>query len=369
MKWISCGAVILTVSTVMLAPASPAATKKTTKKPTTTKQAVAPASTAVAASTVPQSGLDKLIAAAKKEGSLTLYSSNIEEKNTLISDTFSKQYGIKVDHVPRQSGSGLTDRYQAERKAGGSPADAFLNTGSLVLADLGAKGLLMKLDASNIPALKGYPASLLTPYSIVANVAQFTVCFNTSQLKASDLQNWYDVLLPKNGVKLLIPSMTPDAYWPTWDVIRTNRGIDFLKLVGDSKPRFVGAAAAGMQLLTSGEGGILFPCAPALLGPAKAAGAPVSSKDIYPVSGVEFQVALADSAPHPNAARLFANWLATTDGQIPFGQGGAGASPLLPDGDVSKALPPMPEAKGYITGDASKVKNYQEIVDALGFKG
>ena len=364
----------ITAGSLIFATGSPAATKKTTRKTTKTTAVAttAPAATVAPTTAAPTGAggdIDKLVAAAKKEGTLTIYSANTEDKNKAVADEFTKQYGIKVERVPRQSGNVLIDRYLAERKAGGSPADVLVNTTYLLFRDMSKNGTLAKIDANSVPALKTYPKAYYSDAFIIAGVAQFTVCYNTDKFKVGDLQRWPDALTPKNGAKVVIANPSIDTYWPSWDAIRKDQGIDFLKKVGDSKPIFPPTSPAGMQLLTSGEAGIFFPCPTSVAGPLKAAGAPIDWKDLYPVSGLEWHVGVTESAPHPNAARLFLNWLATIDGQTPFNNNFAGASPLRPDGDKSLGLGGMPDAKGFVDPDPSVVVNSKEFIDALGFKG
>jgi iron(III) transport system substrate-binding protein len=105
----------------------------------------------------------------------------------------------------------------------------------------------------------------------------------------------------------------------------------------------------------------LFPNIPANTEPLKAKGAPVDSYLVSPTIGVEQVGGVVAKGPHPNAARLFLNWLLTSDGQTSFAGFQHAASVLK---DVSGAIP-LPQ--GYKHPDwASYAANKTKILGLLG---
>src|SRR5207302_7025021 len=66
--------------------------------------------------------MQRLAAGAKKEGSLSLYTSRVAEDTTPLTDAFTRKYGIGVQ-VWRASNQDMIQRAVAESRAGRCPAD------------------------------------------------------------------------------------------------------------------------------------------------------------------------------------------------------------------------------------------------------
>jgi iron(III) transport system substrate-binding protein len=81
-------------------------------------------------------------------------------------------------------------------------------------------------------------------------------------------------------------------------------------------PRTYGSSVATIQALAAGEGSIALPTIEAAVMAFKVKGAPLEIMTPDATTGVEMQLILTARAraPHPNAARLFANYIMSREG-------------------------------------------------------
>lgn len=85
-------------------------------------------------------------------------------------------------------------------------------------------------------------------------------------------------------------------------------GDDFLTRLAALKPTLVDSGAVGAQQVAAYA--MSFPNYPSYTISLEESGEPIGVvKDLDPTQGLTTSVAVSGQAPHPNAARLFANWL------------------------------------------------------------
>ncbi|MBM2832266.1 MAG: Extracellular solute-binding protein, partial [Dehalococcoidia bacterium] len=102
------------------------------------------------------------------------------------------------------------------------------------------------------------------------------------------------------------------------------------EFVTNTRPRNMTGMTAPFQLLVAGE----FPLFPALAVGSFLRfyfmGAPVALVPLGQMPGNAFSIAIAKNAPHPNAARLWANFLTTPEAQLIISET-QGNPPLSPE--------------------------------------
>jgi iron(III) transport system substrate-binding protein len=80
--------------------------------------------------------------------------------------------------------------------------------------------------------------------------------------------------------------------------------------------QWVDGGAVAAQEVAAGAAPMSFPMYPSHTVALEAEGAPIEIvHDLDPTQGLTTTVALSADAPNPNAARVFANWLASEDGR------------------------------------------------------
>src|SRR5258708_19300318 len=120
---------------------------------------VAAATSAEVASYMGADRTEKLIAGAKKAGTVTVYTSANTEDMTVLADAFEKKYGVKV-RVWRASSEQVVQRGVTEARGGRFDADVF-ETGGAAMESLHREKLL---QGGKSPALGGLNPAALTPH-------------------------------------------------------------------------------------------------------------------------------------------------------------------------------------------------------------
>jgi spermidine/putrescine-binding protein len=92
----------------------------------------------------------KLVADARKVGTLNLYTSADPVTAQKLGDAFGKKYGIKVTFTRLTSGP-IAARYTAEAQAGNFPADVVLIGDPYFLATALSKGWVMPMNPTTVP--------------------------------------------------------------------------------------------------------------------------------------------------------------------------------------------------------------------------
>jgi ABC-type Fe3+ transport system substrate-binding protein len=304
--------------------------------------------TALAASTaLPAFAADQaLIDAAKKEGTVTWYTSAIIDQFVRpAANAFEAKYGIKVDYV-RASPPEMVLRVVNEARAGRMQTD--LVDGTTTAVDLRKQDLLEKW----IPAYK-LADRYVDPdgYWEACNEYVLTPGFNT-ELVPKDA-------IPKTWDDLLNPRWKGKMAWNSTPVASAGAGFVGLVLndLGDEKGRAYldklskqdvhGLKATGRQVLDqviAGEYAIALQIFNNHATISKAKGAPVDWIRMSPALAVNVTMAVTKNSPHPNAGKLLFDFIMSDEGQTIMAK--AGELPVAPN---VKPLEPelRPEIGGF----------------------
>jgi iron(III) transport system substrate-binding protein len=257
---------------------------------------------------------DKLLAAAKKEGGLTLYTSIAEKDIPPLREGFEKKYGIKLT-VWRAGSDKVLQRSLTETGAKRYEVDA-IHIGAPEMEALHREQILQpvtspifkNLIADAVPKHKDYASTMLTVW---------VQAYNTNLIKKADLPKSYEDLLdPKWKGKLGIEA--EDADW--FATVATGMGeAKGIKLFRDIAATNGISVRKGHSLLTNliaaGEvplGLTVYNYMPT--GVAKKGG-PIDSFVIEPAIARANAVGIARHAPHPASALLFYEYLISPEGQ------------------------------------------------------
>lgn len=307
--------------------------------------------------------LEALIKAAKGEGELTLYSATPDTQAKRIIDAFQAKYGLKVGLV-RLAGVSLRQRYVAEAEAGNIAADVMFTAGGAEIfgEECIRKGWAESITQAGIPAMRSgeYPAKHGRGSTAVVQITPWLIGYNTEKLKGAEVpRDWKDVVNPRFKGQIIIPDpRASDAYIDIWTLVADTYGPSVLTQIRALGPRFASAGAAGIQSLGAGEGAVMFPTTSANIMTVKAMGGPVDMVTPDKTTGVEMQVMLShrSKARHPNAARLFAHYVMSVEGNKVFNDEPAGVTMHDPSG-----LP-----RQYEAPKAGAISRRAEVLGLLG---
>jgi len=282
----------------------------------------------------------KVVAAAKKEGKVTLYNGTTFNTSREIAKQFEAAYGIQVDLVEARP-SEIHERVRTEQAAGRFIGDLRLS-GYTTGAPEQKLGFYQEHGPlPNIARLK--PAFVVNGTILQVTYSIWAIAVNTSLVKPEDEpKSWFDVLDPKWRGKILYSDPRVGGYGQVATTVFYDRfGPEFLDKLAAQKPTLFLNPPVAERQLAQGEYPLLVPFIVADL--VNLRGLPI--KSIMPKEGapyVSLSLAMLKNAPHPNAARLFMNFYLDDRAQRVFADSGSGtvtgvSSPKLPE-DVRALL-------------------------------
>jgi len=277
-----------------------------------------PAATAAAsASATGGKDMNVLIADAKKEGKLTLYSGDTEDVLKLEADLFKAKYGIQVDYV-RALTDPLLARIQAEFDSGANQADFFHASGEEVFS--AKPQLWMPLSKANIPDWDALPEISRGPNYMYLRDAPSVVNYNTKLVPADKApKTWMDMLDPMYKGHILVTDPNSSPTYMAWaqDMINTY-GVSYLEKLRAQEFKVAASGVPGAQQVAAGTAWISFPARPVHSAPLRAQGAPIAFNILGGANGAPIIAGVLAKAPHPNAALLFMHYLTSREFMTEF---------------------------------------------------
>jgi iron(III) transport system substrate-binding protein len=256
-----------------------------------------------------------LVAAAKKEGRLVYYSSEVDAINEAIANGFKKKYGIDVEWLRLASGP-LVARFVEEQHSGGSPADVLRTADGGVFVK--NPEWFLELTPELVPMLANYPESvyLENRRSVLTQYSTFVFTYNTNGVKEADLpKKWTDILDKRWKGRVVLSDPRQSISWVGWiDSMVKAHGIEFAHAVRDQQWDIIASAAPGAQQVAAGA---YYGSVPAFTGhatPVVRQGAPlkfVTPTDPFIVK--RDYIGILKGAKHPNAARLLLHYRLTRE--------------------------------------------------------
>ena len=253
-----------------------------------------------------------LVAAAKKEGSVTFYSSTNEDEQLPELALFTEATGIKADYI-RGGDAQLMSRIQVEGAAGKQLWDA-VNIPEVESMPKAAILAFVPPEAANLlPQARDPEHRWYGLYTIFHAPA-----YNTTKVKAADLPQRYEDFLkhPEWAGHVAIESTDRDWLAGLVGDYGAERGAKLIKdIVATLKPTIHRGHLAMARALGSGEYWLTLNNFVNLTLNAKMAGDPVEFWIVEPVVVTYGEVGANAHAPHPNAARLLVNFLLSREAQ------------------------------------------------------
>jgi iron(III) transport system substrate-binding protein len=256
-----------------------------------------------------------ILEGAKKEGSVVFYTSVPQEQISRLSEAFQKKYPfVKVEGL-RAGPSRLLNRVITEERSGRPLVD-------VISLDIFNAWVLKErgfLQAHKSEETEAFPeqfrdADGLMPCCmyVLTNV----MAYNTRLVAKKDAPQTYADLLDRKW-KGKISLDNDDAKWfaPLVWIWGKEKTVSYFQALVKQEPAMVRGHTLQAELLAAGE----FPVVVNLFGyqalELQARGAPVDIIQADPVIVRAGHLLLAKRAPHPNAGRLFIDYLLSIEGQ------------------------------------------------------
>lgn len=252
--------------------------------------------------------IQKLIEGAKKEGTVTVYTSAPVDDMKILSEGFEKKYGVKV-RLWRGSSENVLQRGVVETRGGRHEADIFETNGP----EMEALHREKLLQAVKSPLQSELMPQAIFPHGewIGTRLNIFVGAFNTNQVKKEEVPASYEGFLdPKWKGKLGIEAEDHDWFAALMGVMGEEKG---LKLFQDIVAKNGISVRKGHTLLTnlvaSGEVPLALTVYSYKAEQLKNDGAPIDWFAIPPAFARVNGVGVSRSAPHPHAAVLFYDFM------------------------------------------------------------
>jgi iron(III) transport system substrate-binding protein len=293
-----------------------------------------------------------LIAGAKKEGQVTIYSAMIVNQalRPLVTG-FMKKYPFIKARYWRGNSEKIIAKVSAEVRAKNLVVDVVEGTGIGELA--GSGGITTPFYT---PLLKNYPEKLRDKDGIwvPTRLSYFAVAYNTKQVTASEVPKSYDDLLnPKWKGKMAwrigTSSGTPLFLSNLRIAWGEEKAMAYFKKLQQQKIVNFGAGSARtlVDRVIAGEFTFalnIFAHHPII---SKAKGAPVNTALLDPVPATSATMVLPKGVRHPHAALLLIDFVLSREGQEILSK--ANYFPARPDVEPQKKLWPVVPSKAGVT--------------------
>jgi iron(III) transport system substrate-binding protein len=253
-----------------------------------------------------------VLAAAQAEGSLIVYSSTNEQEGLPLFKLFTDATGIKVEYV-RASDAILMSRMSIEFRADQKSYD-ILQTATINKMPLQMLAAYEPPEAANISADARDPNKRW--YGVYANYN--APAYNTAKVKASELPNSYEEFAQRKEWAGKVALDGTDNEWLKAIVqyYGEQKGVDLVKaIVAALRPVVTDGHLALARATGAGEYWVSLNNYVNLSMNMKLAGNPIDVWALDPVTLFFGQVGVNAKAPHPNAARLAANFMLSQECQ------------------------------------------------------
>ena len=259
------------------------------------------------------SEMAKLIEGAKKEKELVIYGSTELRGSTIINDKFHEKYPFMDVKLTRLSSDGLYPRVIAEHRSGKFMADLLQNN-NLGMYYLRKGNFLAPYVSPEEPF---FPKEFKDPgYWVTSSTNLHVIGYNTRTIQRDKLpKTWNDLLSAAWKGKIML---SPREHWFAWmlQIMGKEKGLNYMRALAKQNPVIRREpTTVRSQLLAAGEAEMDIDSTYTILLPLMKKGAPVDWTTLGVAFVVPVAYGLAVRAPHPNAAKLFIDYVLSKEGQ------------------------------------------------------
>jgi len=321
-----------------------------------------------AASVVQAQAQDAADAAkAKAEGKVVWYTSTPIEQAQKIAGLFKQQAGIEVE-LFRSGGSQILSRFQQETAAGRTAVDVITHSDPAAARSMAQKGLFVAFKPKNFDKIPD--AAKAADGSFVGQrLNMMTHYLRTDKVPPADEpKTWSDLLDPKYKGKLVMtdPSFT-SLQVSVVGMISKQRGWAYYEKLRQNDVMIVPGNQQVSDMLKRGERLIAVGALDSYAADLKKEGHPI--KTLYPSDGVfviPSPTSVVKGSPHPEAAKLFAEFMLGDDAQKIFPADGGYSARIdisAPQGSPDlKTLTIVAVDDAYIEKETARIKKqFNEI--------
>jgi iron(III) transport system substrate-binding protein len=256
---------------------------------------------------------DQLTEGAKREGEIILYASmNVEEANAMIARFQAKYPFVKVK-FNRAGNEKLLTKLFAEARAKGTFADAIQTLGfsMYTLQKKQMLGYYLSPENSFYPKEskdEGYWTTVYTnPYA---------TAYNSKLVSKEQVPRSYeDLLKPLWRGKMLLEPTKVDWFAGMLQIMGKEKGLKYMRDLAKQELMHRTGHELLAQLIAAGEASIDVNIPAPSVDRLKRRGAPIEWVAFPPVPATMVGIGITAQPPHPNAARLYVDFVLSHEGQ------------------------------------------------------
>jgi iron(III) transport system substrate-binding protein len=258
---------------------------------------------------------EKIIEGAKREGRLVLYTGMETEESSLFTQEFAKKYSFIKPEIFRSSGEKVQARFIVEHRANTHLADVF-QTSIVQVYQLKNSGMLARYTPEEAGA---YSDGFKDPQGYWTAFYQipYVIGYNTRLVAAKDAPaDYQDLLNPRWKGQIALETEEYQWFYHAMQLMGRDRGLDFMRKFAGQNLQMRKGHTLLAQLVAAGESAIATVVYSNRVERMKATGAPIDWVRFKgPTITAINAIAMPDKAPHPNAARLFIDFVLSKEGQ------------------------------------------------------
>ena len=346
-----------------------------------------------APTTSPKQNWDSLVAAAKKEGTVSIYALNWgPQTRVAVIEAFKAKYGINVEFSPFSRGAELQAKVEAEQRAGLFLADVFGAGSNTYLSGMKPAGVLGEIEPMLVlPEVtdgKNWTTGRV-PFvdkdrTFIAMISslQRNIVYNTDMIKKGEITDYPDILKPQYKGKITMndPTVTgPGGDFMThlvvniWDLAGAKTYLT--QLVGMQQAVIERDNRIQVESVARGKYPIGLAPNPNSMANLLNMGAHldvVHFKQGVRATSAAGALGVPIKQAHPNAAKLFVNWLLTKEGQTVFSKGFG--NPSLRMDVTTEGFSPMflpqpgekifPDSEDFLRHTKEVLNMAKQVIDA-----
>ena len=239
----------------------------------------------------------------------------IPKKPNQYAKEFTKKYPFIRTEVFRSSGEKVQARFLVEHRANVHNADIF-QTSIVQVYQLKNAGLLAKYISEESAA---YPEGFKDPlgYWTAFYLIPYVIGYNTKLVSAKDAPNSYEELLnPKWKGQIGLETEEYQWFYHLVQILGKEKGLDYMRRLAGQNLQMRKGHTLLAQLVAAGEMALAVVVYSNRVERMKMSGAPIDWVRFKgPTITAINAISIPEKAPHPNAAKLFVDFVLSREGQ------------------------------------------------------
>lgn len=277
----------------------------------------------------------KTLTEARKEGRVVVYSTSGSEVRRAFNEAFTKKYGIDLEMVVAK-GAEVSNKVLTERRAGLYLVDVYVGGSTTIINALKPAGTLEPLLPAlilpevtdpnmwwekRIPITVDRDKKYILQYSASLNLRE--ILTNGDLVKEGELSSYYDLLQPKYKAKVAMMDPITAGRGLKWfgSLLASNSlPVDYMRQLAKQEPLIMRDDRLPVEWVARGRYMVGIALAVDPIKEFMEAGFNLkegSFKEDVPriTAPGGGNLSLMNKAPHPNAAKVFINWMLGKEGQ------------------------------------------------------